>query len=260
MLSLKELQHHFQRYLMTSSCEIIYPEIAEDTVFSAADRLQVYHDSYRIRLEEILKLDFPKTHLLLGDDDFRHAFMHYLSQFPSHHFSVRYFGQYFKDFLAVTKQYQEFPILAEMAQFEWAIAFTLDAANAPIITTETLRKITPEKWPDLRFSLHPSVNSHIFNWDAPQLWQEMDEEQAPRAPIKQAKPIRWIFWRQGIKSYFQSCTPLEAKMFEALVQDAPFAELCENLLDEEIPEENIAAVAAQTLAKWVNSEMVSKAY
>ncbi len=256
-LGLAKLQSEFQHYLMQSNIQSILPCIAPDTRFSAPNRLKVYHDAYRFRLLEILQLDFPKTHMLLGDEKFETAFFQYLSKHPSQHFSVRYFGQHFTEFLSLTAPFSEQPVLAEMALFEWSIAFTIDAGDALITHKDRLLAISPELWPELHFTLHTSVLSHYFHWDTPQLWQHIENEQPPRSPVKLSEPVRWIFWRKGIRSYFQSCNLAEDKMFIALLNGCDFGEMCESLLDI-LPEEEIPPIAAQTLFKWINEEMISE--
>lgn len=256
-MQLKNLQENFQTFLMQSNIKNILPEIMPDERFSAQNRLKVYHDAYRIRLFEILKIDFPKTYTLMGDADFEHAFIGYLEQFPSHHFSVRYFGQHFKDFLANTAPFNQHSLLCEMATFEWLLGSTFDAPDGPLLQADTLSAISPENWPILRFNLHPSVVSSYFEWDTPQLWQVIDAEQPERPPVKQPQRVRWLLWRRGLKSYFLSCTAPEDLMFQSLQKGLDFADSCESLL-EILPEEQVPQIAAQTLYKWVHEGLISK--
>ncbi len=257
MSTLKLLQAEFQDYLTHGFIQDILPEIAPDERFNANKRLKVYYDAYRIRLLEILKLDFSKTHILLGDEDFDTAFYAYLEQYPSRHFSVRYFGQYFSQFLTQTAPFKNFPILAEMACFEWSINHTLDAKDSSVLKIEALSTLSSEHWPQMRFALHPSVISHYFHWDAPQIWQQIESEGPPRLPVKLETPIRWIFWRKGIRSFFQSCTAPEDIMFKSLLAGNDFAQMCEDLL-EVLPEDQIPLVGAQTLSKWIHEEMIAQ--
>lgn len=257
MTALKELQSQFQEYLMLGNIEALLPSIAPHQYLSQEKRLKIYYDAYRIRLFEILKLDFPKTHTLMGDDSIKEAFITYLDKHPSTHFSVRYFGQHLSEFLKTTAPFSEQGVLAEMALFEWLIAYTIDAKDDTVLTIQNLSSLAPEKWADTAFDFHPSVMSHYFEWDTPQLWSHIENELPPRAPEQQTTPVRWVFWRKGVKSYFQSLNLAEDQMFKALQQGLNFSEICETLLDV-LPEDDIAPTAAQTLFKWVNEEMISR--
>jgi hypothetical protein len=256
MAGLKSLQNEFQHYLMHGNADTLLPKITDDHL-SSQKRLEIYYDAYRLRLLEVMSIDYPKTQMLLGDEDFEAAFLQYLDKYPSTHFSVRYFGQYFPDFLEQTSPFKEATLVAEMATFEWAISYTIDAEDAPIVTLADLSAISPEKWGALTFTLHPSLLSRYFSWDTPQLWQHIDNELPPRAPVQQQYPILWLFWRKGIKSLYQSCNPLETILFEALAEGNNFAEMCEKLIDL-VPEDQIPLVVAQTLYKWINEEMISR--
>lgn len=257
MANLSLLQSQFQDYLIHSDPQNILWAILPDERFSAQNRLKIYHDAYRLRLLEILRLDFPKTHTLMGDEEFDKAFFLYLDAYPSKHFSVRYFGQHFAHFLEQTLPYKDYGVLAEMANFEWAISHTIDALDAPIVTTEQFASLSNEDWLHLRFELHPSVISHLFYWDVPLLWQIIDKEEPPQAPTAQQNATRWLFWRKGLKSYFQSCTQAQDKMFCSAKNKDPFLTICENLMDI-VPEDQIPLLTAQTLNKWVGEQMISR--
>lgn len=179
-MSLHQVQNLFQCYLTEDALEGILPEITDDARLGARKRLGVYFDAYRLRLLDIMKIDFEKTYTLLGDHGFEEAFFGYLKGHPSTHFSVRYFGQHFADFLAKTAPFSEHPVVSEMATFEWLVSHTLDAADAPVLTQEDLSVVSPQDWPFLTFALHPSVISTCFHYDTPALWQDIDAEKDPR--------------------------------------------------------------------------------
>lgn len=260
MLTLKPLQAFFQNYLIAGDSTPLMGNIVDDQRFSAQKRLKIYFDAYRIRLRDILKTDFPKTHTLLGDEAFENACALYLTQYPSEHFSVRYFGQHFHQFLKEEPAYKDLGVLAEMAQFEWLISHTTDAPdlndpNARILSPQMLAQVPPEDWADLTFSFHPSLISAYFEWDTPKLWQHIEADAPPRAPLKMDAPQRWLFWRKEIKSLFQSCTGAEDILFQSLNSGKSFAESCEDLMYT-LSANEIPLVAAQTLYKWVNEGMV----
>lgn len=249
MVNLALLQSQFQNYLLHAEPAFTH-WVALDKQFSAEKRLNVYYQAYRLRLLEILKLDYPKAYQLLGPERFEQAFMDYLQQYPSQHFSVRYFGQHFSEFLS-NPPFDTTPYLAEMAKFEWAIIFTTDALDAPVMHKKDLH-ITPQDWAYLRLTFHPSLTSHYFAWNTPQLWQALECEQTCQ-PASQT-PVRWLFWRKEMKSYFQSCTHHEDILFQALAKGENFSTACEQLLDH-LPAEQIAQFSAQTLLKWLNEQM-----
>lgn len=256
-MKLESLQEVFQQYLMQGEETAVKPMIDDKKRFNAHRGLKVYYDAYRIRLNEILKLDFPKTYYLMGDDNFDPAFEEYLKQFPSQHFSVRYFGQHFVTFLRNTAPYKDFPPLAEIAEFEWSVSYTIDASDAPIVNVAAFQALNPADWPNLTFTLHPSVTSCVFSYNMPHLWQLIDKEEAISPPEKHQAPVRWLFWRKGLKSYFKSCNEAQNAMFQGVLAGQSFGDLCENLLPLMV-ENEIPGFVAQTLYQWVQDEMISE--
>jgi hypothetical protein len=255
MTGLHTLQTRFQDYLINDSAGMLQ-HVAEDPRLCAEKRLKIYFDAYRIRLLEILKMDFEKTHTLMGDEQFEKAFHHYLKTHPSEHFSVRYFGQYFPKMLKEVSPFSSVPVFAEMAHFEWSLSHTLDAKDAPIVSHDILSTLDPDKWPTLKLQFHPSVISQRFEWDTAALWLLIDKEEPPRPPEKQPTALRWMFWRKGLRSYFQSCNDYEDNIYAAIENGHDFTAICEGLLDI-LPEEEVPLKAAQTLNKWVQEELLT---
>lgn len=252
-MSLKQLQTDFQNFIIHGKYKPMLPEVVTDHL-DVHTRLGIYFNGYRLRLLEVLSEDYPKVHHLLGEEGFDELFIEYLAQFAPTHFSVRFFGKYFAQFLAE----KNLPFLAEMATFEWAVSSTIDAKDGPIASITDLTAYPPDEWGYLTFTFHPSVTSRYLKWNTPQLWQQLDKEHHHHShePILQENPICWLFWRKGLRSLFQSCTPAEAKLFEAVQQGLDFAGMCETLIDI-VPEEEIPTVAAQTLYHWLNEKMIS---
>lgn len=253
-MQLQALQNTFQQYLTESVVEPLLPEITNDDRLDVNTRLGIYFDAYRLRLRDICKDDFDKTATLLGDAQFDAALYGYLKANPSTHFSVRYFAKDFPRYLAETAPWSEHPVLSEMATFEWLVSHTLDAADGEILTQESLSTLAPDAWPNLKLTLHPSVISHVYIYDTPQLWQDIDTEKPPRQPEKQEQGVRWIYNRKGIKSLYRSCNVVENMIFEAILADKCFSEICEILMEQIEESENIPMIVAQTLFTWVEDE------
>lgn len=127
--------------------ERIKPDIidtGEVNKVSVDQRLAVYGNAYGYRLIDALSENYPSVHTLLGDEDFYKMTYAYMEAYPSHHFSLRYFGHELEEFL---KTYiPEVPVLTEMARFEWALRKVFDAEDVAIITMDDLQEIPVEHW------------------------------------------------------------------------------------------------------------------
>lgn len=257
MTSLETLQKNFQHYLMKSDATDVLPSIAPTAPFNAIQRLGVYHYGYRARLRDVLADDFPKCLVLLGEEEFEQAALRYLDTYPSHHFSVRYFGLYFSEFLKHTLPYANFPALSEMVRFEWSAQSTLDAKDAPLLTRDDLSSITTDEWPDMTFEFHPSVRLETFEWDTVSIWREIDQEQPARKPIQLEQPLNWLVWRHDLRCYFNSLTKAQSLMVQSVQEGLPFADICETLC-QVLPEAQVPTTAMETLLGWVNGGVLKK--
>ena len=236
--------------------EQIKAQIVETTKVNANTRLGIYAEAYRLRLLEALQDSFPALHTLLGDQRFQDLGLAYIEAYPSQHFSIRYFGNHLSDFLATTPIYQKTPILHEMAVFEWTLRDVFDAADSTTISLETLHQISPEQWENLHFQFHPSVRRIDFNWNVPQLWKAIEQDEAPIEPQKNEYPIGWLFWRKDLKTFFRSLTVDEAWALDAIFENHNFAEICAGLC-EWIDEMNAAQRAADLVLTWINEALIT---
>tara|TARA_R110002110_G_scaffold33533_1_gene114856 strand:- start:183135 stop:183917 length:783 start_codon:yes stop_codon:yes gene_type:complete len=256
MTKLFTMLDSFQDYLISGNEDKILPSIVEDHI-SAPNHLKIYYNAYRLRLLDILQMDFPKTLTLMGDEHFEVAFHQYLKQYPSTHFSVRYFGQNFMVFLQNTAPYDKHTAIAEMAQFEWSLMDTLDAADAPTASLESLSQLAPEQWANLMLTFQPSLKVIVCEWNTPALWKMIDAEDEPTPPAKNSKPVAWVLWRHELRSLFQSLTPDQTLLFDCFQTGLNFSEVMEHL-SSHMAEDEIPTFALQNMQLWIQSGMVSE--
>ena len=139
--SLRETIENFQNYILDKDNSPIEHSVdGPDSAFRQT-RLDVYHAAYSLRLLEILSLNFAMLKVLAGEEVFERLGRDYIHSYPSNHFSVRFFGRNFSQFLAT--QPEATPVFAELADFEWALGQTIDAPDAPQLTFEQMAAARP---------------------------------------------------------------------------------------------------------------------
>lgn len=254
MLTLKKLQNNLQQYLMNYD-SAINPYIAQPLNDSVQNRLNIYSNAYRYRLIDILKADFLALCVLLGDKKFEELAREYIDAYPSHYFTVRYFGSHFIQFLKNHEINKEAPYVTDMATFEWALVNTGDAADAPVITINDLAVIPQEQWGRLRFIEHPSLQMINLSSNVPSIWlANAEKRELPELEITEKQS--WRLWRQGVQSYYFSISDQEALACSLMCQQKTFAEICEGLC-EHLPEEEVPQATAQSLLRWLNEGILS---
>ena len=253
---LYRLQKSMMAWLINKDTDAVIPDIVdtgEVNKVSVEQRLAVYGNAYGYRLIDALSENYPAVHTLLGDDDFYKMTYAYMDAYPSHHFSLRYFGHKLEEFL---KHYaKEEPILYEMARFEWALRKGFDAEDVETLDLEALQQIPVEQWAELQFKFHPSVSRLDLEWNTPQLWSAIDEDTEPTPPEKLEYPYAWLLWRKELLTYYRSLDVDEAWSLDTALKGGNFAELCEGVC-EWIDAEHAPTRVAGFLSQWLTDELL----
>jgi hypothetical protein len=256
MRPLARVQRDFQDYLLRGDAAVEAYVVGTARV-PVATRLGIYGGAYRSRLAEALAHNFPALAKLLGTD-FQRLASGYVGAHDSPFFSIRYYGDALPQFLATHEDYMAAPVLAELAQWEWAMGSVFDAADATPLAHETLAGIAPQQWAQLRFCWHPSVQRLALWWNVPQLWQALTTETERPEPSLAEAQVQWLLWREGLTTYFRSLPKAQAAALDAARSGWPFGELCELLCDE-LGESEAPAQAAALLRGWIASGLIVSA-
>jgi len=255
--ALARVQREFQDYLLRGDTAVETQVIGTARV-PIATRLGIYATAYRSRLAEALESNYPVLAKLLGEADFAALAADYIAAHDSPFFSIRYYGDALAKFLATREDYAAAPVLAELAQWEWAMTAVFDAADVAPLGAEDLARIPPPQWAQLRLRWHPSVQRLTLLWNVPQLWRALSEDGERPMMTQAAAPAQWLLWRENLTSYYRSLPSTEASMLDAARSGWPFGELC-TLLCEELGESDAPAQAAALLRGWIGSGLIVSA-
>lgn len=255
-LALKQLQLQMLSWLQNGD-PVIKDKVTGTEKVSVETRLDIYAHAYRYRLIEALEDTFPALHTLLGDEDFFNLGIDYLDTWPSTHFSLRYFGHQMGHFLGVNQAYKEQAVLSEMAQFEWLLRSSFDAADTEALVIDVLQQISPENWPGLRFAFHPSLQRLHLRFNVPQLWQVIDQQQTPIDIEENDFPIAWLIWRKDLRTYYRSMDVDEAWAMDAMISGSDFSDICSGVC-EWVDEQHAAMRVAGFIQNWLSENLICK--
>lgn len=212
-------------------------------------RVAIYVQAYRLRLVEALAQDYPALHALLGEAEFSAMAGAYAVEYPSRHFSIRWFGARLGKFLARTPPYREQPMLEQLARFEWALGEAFDAADAPVAGPDELARLPVEEWGELRLVEHPSVRYLMLGRHVPLVWRTLTEGLCSSSAEDPGSVATWRVWRRELRTFFRSIDAIEALAARSLT-DHTFGALCERLCSE-MPEAAVPDYAATLLRTWI---------
>jgi hypothetical protein len=256
MSHLVQLQRALQAHVVDGELAIA-DAIDSSIEVSAATRLKIYSDAYRLRLIDALKANHPVLAQLVGETQFARLAQEYLAIHPSRHYSIRWFGHLLAEFLRDFPDYRNQPWLAELAAWEWKIATAFDATDAAILTAERLANVAPDEWPDLRFTLHPSVQRITLGSNIVAIVQAKDREEPLPAPANQAR-AEWLIWRQDLVVQYRPLDSIETAAIDAINNGATFSEMCEAIAEHSDDDDQVPLVAAGFLKQWIANQCVAE--
>lgn len=229
--------------------------INSDSKEDAQERMNIYRDAYALRLIDILYGDFPGIYQILGTQAFVQMAKDYLKSYPSTTYTVRYFGQYLSKYLSETTPYCDYPYLWQLADFEWAKGNVFDAPDGDFFTLEQLTDIPPTAWETASFTFIPAMTRLVYDYNIPQIWQAIEDNQQNNEPTALTQPIPWVMWRKALNPHWYSMTEDEDWFFIQARSGKSFTELCEGLSSwhdtKDIPQK-----AASIVRRWIDEQLL----
>jgi len=255
MNNLAALQRAFQRHVCGAAGQVMERAVLATPRASAARRLGVYTYAYPARLVGALTVEYPVLKSVLGEAKFDRVMREFITVAPSRHANLRWYGGQLSGYLVRSPRWSRRPLLAELAQFEWALSLAFDAADAEPIPADEVAQVPAADWPGLCFRLHPAVRQLRLRSNAPKIWQMVSAgQQAPRAAVR-SQPVHWLVWRKDRESYFRVLPPQEAWALGAVARGRNFAVLCGGMR-RYVGTSNAAQTGVQLLRNWLSEGLI----
>lgn len=254
-MDLQRTEHAFQDGLLGRSQDIL-GSVRGNARESAETMFGVYRNAYWARLVEALGNDLPGLKALAGDEAFDRMARTYVARHPSQHPSIRWAGRRLADFLAAEAPYRDDPWFADMARFDWALAFAFDAADAPAAGLADLVGVPPEFWGSIRLAFHPTLDAFRISTPVDEARPRLLEN--PNMQLdRAARCERAIMaWRIAHDVKFRAIDALEFAALQAMRDGATFGDLCE-LVAREVDPGTAPLRAAQILQGWLEWGIVA---
>jgi len=257
---LANLQKTFQGCVLSPDKSATTQWIRTSGRASPETQLSKYAYAYTARLKEVLGNDFPAVLMAIGDEHFNRLADDYINEYPSQYFSLRDFGQHLPSFIATQiqtdKNYQGLDWLFELAVFEWSLGQSFDAADATIFSEADMAVISPEAWPGLRFTLHPSVQRLDFEWNVTEIWQILTSETPTAISAEHDVASAWLLWRENLTTRFRSMSDEEQRTLDTVLNGGSFNDVCE-VLAMSLNEEDVPMHAAGFLKGWISQGLIT---
>lgn len=152
--------------------------VAEELLAGTADpgrRLRIYRNNTFASLTECLKATFPVTVRLADERFFAYAAHQFIAAHPPREARLSAYGGEFPRFLAAFPPAREFPIIAEMASLEWAIAACLNDTEEPPVPMSVL-ELAEVGSGAAGLCLQPNLRFAMARWPLIGVWSSHKRE------------------------------------------------------------------------------------
>ena len=161
---MKDLKSYQKMFVDEILREKNWPELRASlepiTTLNVNDILGVYRDDYEVRLSETLRDNFKSVWRVLGDSAYFEAIWEYLRGHPSSVQNLGDYGKSFPSFLQQSSYRKLFPLIGDLAQFEWDFWQVDREAWRP--TPNPFAGISEKDLKEAHFQFHPSLK--MYSW------------------------------------------------------------------------------------------------
>ena len=158
-----------------------------------AERLSIYRNTSRTTLINVLRLNFPVVHRLVGEGFFATAADTYITHEPPHTAWLDLYGEAFPEFLQSFEPAAALIYLPDVARLERAVCHALHAVDAEPLEYPQLLDIEPSVHRRLCFTPHPSVSLVFSPYPVDAIWRAvLTRDDAALAAIDLSTGAVWL--------------------------------------------------------------------
>lgn len=216
MPALRELQAAFDAAVFEPASEAALLACIDEDAQTGRRRLAAYRNSIYGNLIAALASTYPVVGRIVGGAFFRSAVRAYVDSHPSRSGDLNEYGEQFAGFLAGYPGIAELPYLPDVARLEWLVQGVYYGAEAPATDLARLAEVSPERWGELRFDLHPARARIDSKWPLDAIWRVNHAEYAGDMSVDFSRSSRLLVLRRDGLVHVETVDAGEAVLIDAL--------------------------------------------
>ncbi len=213
---LRDLQRRLAQAVRDGTTAGFEAELAGGRL-SAAARLAIHANHYRVSLTAALAATFETVRLRLGPDDFGRLARGYIVGRPPSGPVLAAYGDDFPDHVANTLPHHGQADLADLARLDQAINGCFHAPDIAPLTVDQLAAIAPADLEGLRLHLHPAVRLVASDHPIGAAWQAARDG----GIVTDRGPTVLLVRRRGDDVGFEALRPDMAGLLAGLAAGTP---------------------------------------
>jgi Putative DNA-binding domain len=168
MPTLLKIQEAMQASLLHRDSQTVSAMLAGHV---PANRLDIYRNTFILTLTKTLRLCFPVTQKLVGEEFFAGAAQIFVGERPPRAAWLDLYGDEFPEFLRSFPPATSIAYLGDVAELEWAVNSALHAADVAPLDVAELGAIEAEDLARICFVPHPSLRLLRLDYPADVIWR-----------------------------------------------------------------------------------------
>jgi putative DNA-binding protein len=190
--SLLELQRALRASLVARDDSGVAAHVV-DSDLTAAERLDIYRNTFASVATTALRLSYPAVHRLVGAEFFEGAARIFIAASPPESACLDDYGEGFAGFLSGFEPAASLPYLGDVARLEWAVSRALHARDATALDPRRLAAFPQAERGRVAFLPHPTLSLVRVDHPADLLWHAvLQEDDAALAAIDPNEGPAWL--------------------------------------------------------------------
>lgn len=195
--------------------------IVFDSDLDFHSRVNIYVESYFIRLYNALAENYPLLFKWVSDEEFTKLAHEYIQKYPSTHYNLQYYGHRLTEYL----EQSLFPShLHEISKLDWALLNSYRALNQKTLDINEFSSLAKDNGDEFSVELSSNVFIIKFNYN---IIQKFIDHKTPLNKLLETNYT--IVWRKENQSMYRIVSHHEYNLLNKLIEPINFAELWEML-------------------------------
>ncbi|MES2905500.1 MAG: DUF692 family multinuclear iron-containing protein [Pseudomonadota bacterium] len=223
--------------------------------FPPQAQLDVYINSYRYRLYDVVAEDYPVLEYYLGVDAFKALIGDFVNTIPSEHFNIARYATKLPAFLAERRPQDA--LAHEICQLETSLCQLGDAEETDALNEASLQNLTPEDF--VQAALRPRAATQLLSFSYPvnDYYRDVMDEKKPSAPARQESWLALLrhddaLWRMELEQQ-------EFRLLEMLFKGISIENALQIVQTEfQENEETLSANLSRWFARWMKHHLFTR--
>ncbi|MFI5143648.1 MAG: putative DNA-binding domain-containing protein [Thermoanaerobaculales bacterium] len=199
------------------------PELVKPShSLTSAERVDIYHGMYLLRMVEALESDYPAVRHFLGEEAFEQFAAEYVQTFPSRSYTLNRLGDHVPEFFADDPDRADAAFLHDLSSAELAITEVFDEEETPVLTAEQAAKLPQHAWASARLRPIAALRLLALRYPVTAFFDAYKNDRSAPRPRRRASWL--VVYRQKYSVLRLELSRTEHDLLAALIAGTPLGE------------------------------------